>query len=38
MTNAEYKEFAKKVLEDFFSDDNPNIKNTSITNIGEILH
>lgn len=37
MTNAEYKEFAKKVLEDFFSDDNPNIKNTSITNIGEIF-
>lgn len=37
MTNAEYEEFAKKVLKDIFSDDNPNIKNTSITNIGEIF-
>lgn len=33
MTNAEYKEFAKKVLEDIFSDDNPNTQSTNITNI-----
>lgn len=37
MTNAEYNDFAKKVLEDIFSDDNPNTQSTNITNIGEIF-
>lgn len=38
MTNAEYKEFAKKVLKDIeLDDDKPKIRNISITNIGEIF-
>ena len=37
MTNAEYNDFAKKVLEDIFSDDNPNTQSTNIANIGEIF-
>lgn len=37
MTNAEYNDFAKKVLDDILSDDNPNTQSTDITNIGEIF-